>query len=76
MQLSPKQKAFLNFLLHFWNLHQILKTLKKKMIVIVKVFPKLQTVKIFVRKLSKEHRFRTGFGSQNVKASQMLAKSR
>ena len=42
------------------------------MIVIANVFPKLQTVKSFVRKLSQEHRFRKGFGSQLVKASQML----
>ena len=45
------------------------------MIVIANVFPKLQTLKIFVRKLSQEHRFRTGFGSQHVKAFQLLAKS-
>ena len=38
------------------------------------VFSKLQTVKIFVRKLSQEHGFRTGFGSQHMKAWQMLAK--
>ena len=68
------QNLFLNFLLYFWNLHQILIILKKNMIVIANVFPKLQTVKIFVRKLSEEHRFRTGLGSQHVKASQMLAK--
>ena len=42
------------------------------MIVIANVFPKLQTVKSFVRKLSQEHNFSTGFGSQLVKASQML----
>ena len=68
------QNLFLNFLLYFWNLHQILIILKKNMIVIANVFPKLKTVKIFVRKLSEEHRFRTGLGSQHVKASQMLAK--
>ena len=45
------------------------------MIVVGKVFPKLQTLKIFVRTLSQEHRFRTGFGSQQVKAFQLLAKS-
>ena len=65
---------FLNFLLHFLNLHQILTILKEKVIVIGNVFSKLQTVKIFLRKLSQEHRFRTGFGSQHMKASQMLAK--
>ena len=30
MQLSPKQKSFLNFLFHFWNLHQIFNTFKKR----------------------------------------------
>ena len=69
-----KGKTFSKFLSHFWILHQILDILKEKMIVIANVFPKLQTVKIFVRKLYKEHRFRRGFYSQLVKAWQMLAK--
>ena len=43
--------------------------------VIANGFPKLQTVKISVRKLSKEHRFRTGFESQRVKVLQLLWKS-
>ena len=42
------------------------------MIVIANVFPKLQTVKSFARKLSQERRFRTGFESQYVKDSQLL----
>ena len=62
MQLFLKQKLFLNFL-------------KEKMIVITNVFAILQTRKFFVRKLFQGHRFRTGFGSQHVKASQLLAKS-
>ena len=65
---------FFKFLFHFWILHQILNILKEKMILIANVFSKLQTVKMFVRKLSQEDRFRTGFGSQHVKASQRLAK--
>ena len=69
------ENLLLKFLFHFWILHQILNILKEKMIVIANVFPKLQTLKIFVRKLSQEHRFRTGFGSQHVKASQLLPKS-
>ena len=60
---------------HFWNLHQILNILKKKMIVIANEFPKLQTLKILVRPLSKKHPFRTRFDSEHVKASQLLAKS-
>ena len=67
-------KFFLHFLFHFLILPQILNTLKEKIILIANVFPKLKTVKIFVRKLSQEHLFTTGFGSQHVKASQMLAK--
>ena len=64
-----KKKHFFKFLFHFWILHQILNILKEKMIVIANVFSKLRTVKMFVRKLSQEDRFRTGFGSQHVKAT-------
>ena len=74
-QLSEKQKRFSNFLFELWILYQILNILKEKMIVIANVFPKLQTLKIFVRKLSQEHRFRTGFGSKHEKASHLLSKS-
>ena len=41
MQLSKKLKNFLNFSFHFWNVHQILNILKKKMTFIANVFPKL-----------------------------------
>ena len=61
-------------MLHFWNLRQILNILKKSIIVIANVFPKLETVKILLRPLSKERRFGTRFYSQHVKASQVLAK--
>ena len=43
-------------------------------IVTANVFPILQTVENLVRELSIEHRFRRRFGSQHVKASQMLGK--
>ena len=69
------KKLFLIFVFDFWILDQILNILKEKVIVIANVFPKLQTVRIFVRKRSQEHRFRTGFGSQHVKVSELLAKS-
>ena len=72
MQVSEKQKLFLNFLLHFWNLHQTWNVLEEKMIVLADVFPKLQTVKNFLRTLSKKRRLRTRIDSQHVKASQML----
>ena len=59
---------------HFWNLHQILNILKKKMIVIATLFGKLDTVKELVRPLSKKHLSRTPFDSQHVKDFQTLAK--
>ena len=48
------EKLFLIFLFPFWNLHQILNTLKITMIVIAPSFPKLQTVKELVWPLSKK----------------------
>ena len=45
------------------------------MIVIANVSPKLETVKILVRPLSRKCRFRTRFDSQYAKASQKLATS-
>ena len=44
------------------------------MIVIANVLPRLQTVKILVRPLSKMRRFRKRFDSQHVKALQILVK--
>ena len=60
-------KLFLNFLFHLLNLHQFLNIFKKKMIVITNVFPKLQTVNILVKPLSKKRRLRTRFDSEHVK---------
>ena len=74
MQLSEKRKTFSQFLIHFSMLRKILNILKEKMIVIANMFPKLQTVKIFVRKLSQEHRFNTSFGSQYMKPWEILPK--
>ena len=45
------EKLFLDFLLHFWNLAQILNILKKKVMVIANVFPNFKTVKNFVTPL-------------------------
>ena len=69
------KKNFLNFLFHFWNLHQILNILKKKMMVIANVFAKLRTVKNFVTPLCEKRRFGTRFNSRHVKVSGMLAES-
>ena len=51
------EKLFLNFLFHFWSLHQILDISKKNMMVIGNVFRKLQTVKNFVTRLCKKGSF-------------------
>ena len=40
-QLSKKRKTFSAFLFCFWNLHQILNILKKKVIATTNVLPKL-----------------------------------
>ena len=67
------EKLFFNFKFYLWKLHQILTRLKKETIVIANIFPKLKTVKVFLRPLSKTCRFRTCFDSQHVRASQILA---
>ena len=72
---SKNEKLYLNFLFHFWNLHQCLNILKEYMIVIANIFPKLQTMKNLFRTLSKKRRFRACLDIQHVKASQILAKS-
>ena len=64
------KKMFLNFLFHLWNRHQILTIFEKKMIVIINVFPKLQTVKDLVKPLSRKRCFRTSFDSQHVNGCQ------
>ena len=74
IQLSAKQKALLNFLFHFRNLYQSLNILKKNMMVIPNVLPKLQTVNILVGTLSKKDSFGKRFDIQHVKAAQISAK--
>ena len=75
MQVSEKRKIFLNFLFHFWNLHQILNIFFKKMMIIANVFPKLQTVKNFFKPLFKKGGFGTPLDSEHVKVSRIIAKS-
>ena len=65
MKYSLKLKTFRIFPFQFWNLHQVLNILKKKMIVVATLLRKLQAVKDLVRLLSKKHRFRTPFDSQH-----------
>ena len=72
MQLYEKPKAFPQLLVPFLESTSNLKHFEKKMIIIANVFPKLETVKILVRSLSKKRRFRTRIHSQDVKAPKML----
>ena len=69
------EKIFLNFLFHFWNLHQILNILKEKMMLLANVFSKLQTVKNIVILLCKKHRFGRHLDRRYLKLSRILAKS-
>ena len=55
MQLSLKPKTFCDFFSYFWNLHEILNILKKKIIVIANLLRNLQAVKNLVNLLSKKN---------------------
>ena len=61
IQLSEKRKTFDQSFVPFLESTSKSKHFGKNLILIANVFPKLETVKFFVRKLSQEHRFRTGF---------------
>ena len=52
------EKLLLNFLFHWWNLHQILNIFVKRMILIATVFSRLQIVKNLFKLPSKNHCFR------------------
>ena len=69
------KKHFLRFLLHLWNLHQILNIFKKKKIVIANVLAKLTTVQGLVTPLTIQRRLKTSFDSQHVKRFHTLVKS-
>ena len=69
------KKHFPDFLIHWWNLHQILKICKKNKIVIANVFPKLATVKGSVTPLTIQRPLKTSFDSQHVQPFQTLVKS-
>lgn len=71
-----KNKLFFDyFFLYFWNLHQILNILNKKMTLTAYVIWKLQTPKVMVTQTSKSLRFITPFYGQHVQGSQTLVKS-
>ena len=61
--LSPKQNTFLELFSHFWNLHKILRILKKKITFILSIFPELLIPKNIVTWMPGSPCFRTPFGS-------------
>ena len=63
------QNFFSQFFIPFLRSTSNFKDFGKNMMVTANVFPKLETVKILVRPLSKKQRFRTRFDSEHVKAS-------
>ena len=69
------EKLFVNFFVPFMEATSNFEQLKKTMIIIANVFPKLQTVKNLVRPLSKRHRVWKCYDSEHGKVSQILAKS-
>ena len=68
------KRFFLQFLLLFSNLHQIYNLSKKKVSLLVSVFPKLLTQKEVVTWMSKSPRSRTPFRNQRVHEFQTLSK--
>ena len=69
------EKLFLNFFLHFQNLHEILNVSKKKMSFIADLFAILRTQKNVVRYMSKKSHFKEPFDRQHGKRVQALLRS-
>ena len=67
------KKVFLNYFLHFPNLHEILSICKKKMTFIADIFFKLRTPKNVVRYMSKKSRSKGPFDRQHGKRVQTLS---
>ena len=59
-------RLFLDFLLHFWNVHEIYNILKKRMSVLASLFPKLLFPKEVATETSRRSRFKTPFSNQRV----------
>ena len=69
------EKLFLNYFLHFRNLHEILNIFNKKMTLIADLFAKLRTPKNVVRYMSKKSRSKGPFDRQLGKRVQTLLRS-
>ena len=69
------EKLFLNFFLHFRDLHEILNICNKKMSFRADLFAQLRTPKNVVRYMSKKSRFKGPFDKQHCKRVQTLLRS-
>ena len=67
-------RLFLEFLLHFWNVHEIYNISKKRMSVLAHLFPKLLFRKEVAPETSRRSCFRTPFGNQRVNGFQTRLK--
>ena len=75
MQLSKKLKSFSELFSAVLNSRLNFELFKKKITLIVCVFPKLKTANDVVRQMSKESRFRRSFDKKFGSWSQILLKS-
>ena len=65
---------FLDFLLHFWNVHKIWNIWKKRMSVLAWLVPKVLLAKEVATETSTKSCFRTPFGNQRVNGFQTRLK--
>ena len=63
-------RHFLDFLLHFWNVHETENIFKKRMSVLNELFPKLLFPKVVGTETSRRSCFRTPFYNQRVSGFQ------
>ena len=63
-------RFFQDFLLHFWNVHEICNILKKTMSVLAYLFPKFLFQRDVATERSRRSFFRTPFGNQRVNGLQ------
>ena len=68
-------KNFLKFFIHFYNLHKILRILKKKITFMVEIFLRLMSPRNMVTWMPDSSCLRTPLQSQRVHVSQTLPKS-
>ena len=69
------KRHFLNFLLQFWNVHEISNILNIKLSILANLFPKLYIPIELITETSKRSCFRTPFSKQRLNGFQTLLES-